>query len=84
MSVRPSIFLYAKNTQNLGKTGPPVPVFISMASERSAIVTSGAGRHSWLAQTHRIAIRQWVCVCVGGGVHVLVHAYACMRASVRA
>ncbi len=32
VSVRPRIFLYAKNTQNLGKTGPPV--FISMASDQ--------------------------------------------------
>ena len=36
MSVRPSIFLDAKNTQNLGETGPPVPVsvFISMAIDQ--------------------------------------------------
>ncbi len=27
-------FFYAKNTQNLGETGPPVPVFISMASDQ--------------------------------------------------
>ena len=33
MSVWPSIFSYAKNTQNLGGTGPPVPVFISMTSD---------------------------------------------------
>ena len=66
--------LYAKNTQYLWETGPLVPVFISMASERPAIVTSGAVRHGWLAQTLRIAIcrRQ----CGGGG--------ACVRAFARA
>ena len=30
VSVRPRIFLYPKNTQHLGETGPPAPVFISM------------------------------------------------------
>ena len=30
----PASFLYAKNTQNLGETGPPVPVVISMASDQ--------------------------------------------------
>ena len=60
----------------------------------SDIVTSGAGLHGWLAQTHRIAIRRrlcvcgCVCVCVWVGVHAFarerVHACACVRASVRA
>ena len=65
-----------------------MPVFISMASERPAIVTSGAGRHDWLAQTHRIAIRRRRCVCMwgGGGVHafarVRAHACAFVRACV--
>ena len=29
-----AFFLYAKNTQNFGETGPAVPVFISMASDQ--------------------------------------------------
>ena len=45
MSVWPSIFLYAKNTQNLGETGPSVPVFISMASDQ-LLSPSEVGRHS--------------------------------------
>ena len=34
VSVWPSIFLHAKNTQNLGETGLPGPVFISMTSDQ--------------------------------------------------
>ena len=79
MSVRPSIFLHAKNTQNLGETGPPLSVLISMASDQ-LIVTRGAGRHGWLAQTHRIAIRQRRCVGGGGGGGARVRAGACVRA----
>ncbi len=61
-----------------------MPVFITMASDQ-AIVTCGAGRHGWLAQTHRIATA--VCVC-GMGVHAFVrvraHTCACVRPFVRA
>ena len=80
VSVWPSIFLYAKNTQTLGQIGPPVPVFY-FNGQRPAIVTSGAGRRGWLAKTHRIAIRRqrYVCVGGGGGVHAFARVRACVR-----
>ena len=64
VSVRPSIFLYAKNTQNLGNRAASASVYFN--GQRPAIVASGTGHHGWLAQTHRIAIRRRRCVCVGG------------------
>ena len=86
MSVRPSIFLYAKNTQNSGKPAASASVYFN--GQRPAIVTSGAGRHGWLAQTHQIAIRQRRCVCVWVCVHafarVYAHACACVSPFVRA
>ena len=48
------------------------------------IFTSGPGRHGWLAQTHRIAIRRRQCVCVCGGGSVCVCGGGeCVRACVR-
>ena len=50
--------------------------------QRTAIVTSGAGHHGWLAQTHRIAIRRCVCVgrvCVCARVRMGVSARMCVR-----
>ena len=67
MSVRPSIFLYAKNTQNLGETRPPVPVFISKASYCHQ--RSGPSR---LAGTDPSNSDTATAVCVCGGVCVCV------------
>ena len=39
-----NFFVYAKNTQNLGGTGPPAAVFISMASDRQFRQRSGASQ----------------------------------------
>ena len=61
MSVRPSIFLYAKNTQNLGETGPPV--FISMASDQLLSTAEQTVTVGW----HR-PIELATAVCVWGGV----------------
>ena len=83
MSVRPSFF-YAKNIQNIGETGPQVSVFISMASDQILSPASGAGRHGWLAHTHRIAIRRRRCACVGcAGVRASAFARVCVRPFVR-
>ena len=41
-------FLYARNTQNLGETGPPVPVFISMASNQLLSPAELAVTVGWL------------------------------------
>ena len=85
MSVRPSIFLYAKNTQNLGETGPSVPVFISMASDQ---LLSPAERPSRLAGTYPSSSDTATAVCVFWGCArvraVRAYARACVRACVRA
>ena len=66
VSVWPSIFLYAKNTQNLGETGPPLSVFISMTS--NCHQRNGSSR---LAATDPSNSDGGVC---GGGV--CVHTFA--------
>ena len=85
MSVRPSIFVYAKNTQNLGETGQPVPVFISMASDQ---LLSPAERPSRLAGTDPTnsdtAKAVWRGACVHAFARVRAHACACVRSFVRA
>ena len=79
MSVRPSIFLYAKNTQNLGEIGPPV--FISMASDQLLSPAERAVTVGW----HRpIEWRYgdggvWACV----HPYARVRAHACVRSCVR-
>ena len=80
MSVRPTIFLYAKNTQNLGDTGPPVPlpVFISMASDQLLSPAERAvtvGGHIAIRQCVRGVCahpRERVCTCAS--VRVCVRA----------
>ena len=83
VSVRPSIFLYAKIPQNLGETWPPVPVFISKASDPLLSPAERAVTVGW----HRIAIQRRRCVCVWGcaGVRAAacVRAGACARVCVR-
>ena len=83
VSVRPSIFLYEKNTQNLGETGPPVPVFISMASDQllSPAERSGPSRLAGTDPSNSDTATA-VCVCVGG-VCALIRAGACARVCVR-
>ena len=75
MSVRPSIFFDAKNIQNLGETGSPVPVFISMASDQ---LLSPAERAVTVGCDTATAVCVWVCVCAR------VHAGACEHVCVRA
>ena len=77
MSVRPSIFLYAKNPQNLGETWPPVPVFIAKASDPLLSPAERAVTVGW----HRIAIQRRRCVCVWG---VCRRSCGCVRTRVRA
>ena len=80
VSVRPSIFLYAKNFQNLWEIGWPVHLFISM-SRRSAIVSPASERvrptttESWLG-----APKQRTATVVCGGVHECAYIRACVRA----
>ena len=55
VSVWPSNFLYAeKHSKRRGNRAASASVYFN--GQRPAIVTSGAGHHGWLAQTHRIAI----------------------------
>ena len=67
VSVRPRIFLYVKNRQNLWETRPPARVFISMASDRHCRPRSGPSR---LGATdlsnsdNRYGGDGGVCVCV--------------------
>ena len=71
MSVRPSTFLYAKNTQNLRETEPPVPVFTSMASNQLLSPAERAVADPSNSDTG-------VCVCVWGGcvcARVCVHPF---------
>ena len=79
VSVRPSIFLYAKNPQNLRETWPPVPVCISKASNPLLSPAEWAVTVAW----HRIAIQQRRCVCVCGGC-AGIRTGACARVCVRA
>ena len=84
MSVRPSIFLYAKNTQNVGETGLPVPVFISMANDQLLSPAERAITVGW----HRPIEYRYgdggVCGCVHAFGRVRAHAFACTRACMRA
>ena len=72
--------------KTLKTSGKPGDASVYFYGQRPAIVTSGAGCHDCLAETHRIAIRRRRCVCVGGGgcVCARVRAGACVRAFVRA
>ena len=84
MSVRPSIFVYAKNTQNLGETGPPVPVFISMASDQLLPPAERAVTVGWNRPIDT-ATAECVCVCLWVGSRCArVRAGACARVCVRA
>ena len=79
VSVRPSIFFICeKQSKPRGNRDASASVYF--IGHWPAIVTSGAGRHGWLAQTHRIPIRRRR--CVGGGARV--RAGACARVCVRA
>ena len=77
MSVRPRYFIYGKNPQNLGETWPPVPVFISKASDPLLLPTARAVTVGWL----RIAIQRRRCVCVW---QVCRRSRGCVRTRVRA
>ena len=85
MSLRPSIFLYAKNTQNLGETGLPVPVFISMANDQLLSPAERAITVGW----HRpIEYRYgdggvWGCARVRAGACARVCMHPFVRACVR-
>ena len=76
MSVRPSIFLYAKNTENLGETGPPVPVFISTASDLKLL---SPAERAITVGWHRPIEYRYV---DSGGVFARVRADACARVCV--
>ncbi len=78
VSVRPSIFYMRKTLKTSGNRATSASVYFN--GQRPAIVTSGAGRHGWLVQTHRIAIRRRQCVC--GGVCSRSHACASVLACV--
>ena len=69
MSVRPShvsspyhFFICEKHSKPRGNRAASV----YFNGQRPAIVTSGAGRHGWLAQSNQTAIRRRRCVCVEG------------------
>ena len=81
MSVPPSIFLQAKNPQNLGETCPPVPVFISKASDPLLSPAEQAITVGWLRIAMRLQRRRCVCVwgCVQVSARVHAHACACVR-----
>ena len=54
-------FFYTRKTLNTsGKPGRQCQCLFQWpaTTSRPAIVASGAGRHGWLAQTHRIAVRR--------------------------
>ena len=61
MSGRPAIF-YMRKTPRENRAASANVYF---NGQRPAIVTNGAGRQGWLAQTHRMAIQRRRCVCVG-------------------
>ena len=82
MSVRPSIcFVYEKKKKHRGNRAASASVYFN--SQRSAIVTSGAGRHGWLAQTNRHGDGGVFVVCVCVCVHAFARVRACVRACVR-
>ena len=63
----------------------PASTSVYFKGQRPAIVTSGAGRHGWLASNSDTATA--VCMCVGvfrRSRGVRAHACACMRPFVRA
>ena len=85
VSVRPRIFLYAKNTQNLGgNRAASASVYFN--GRRPAIVASGTGCHGWVLQNTTDPSNSdklndgdggvWVCARVRAGVRVCVR--ACM------
>ena len=81
VSVWPSIFFRCeKHSKPRRNRATSASVYFN--GQRPAIVTSGAGRHGWLVQTHRIAIRRWRCVCVGG-VCVCTCSRGCVRTCAR-
>ena len=81
ISVQPSIFFICeKHSKPRGNRATSASVYFN--GKRPAIVTSGAARHSWLAQTHRIAVRRRRCVC--GCVYVCTRSRGCVRTRVRA
>ena len=91
VSVRPSIsFICEKHSKPRGNRAANASVYFN--GRPPAIVTTGAGRHGWLAQTHRIVIRRRRCVCMRGVCvcvcvrvrGVRAHACACVRPFVRA
>ena len=71
MSVRASIFLNAKNTQNLGETGSPV--FISMASDQLLSPAERAVTVGWHRPIGDVCGGCVECVCAR------VRAGACVR-----
>ena len=81
-----AFFLYAKNTQNLGgNRAASASVYFN--GQRPAIVTSGAGRHGWLARTDPSDSDTAVCVwgvCVHAFARVHAHSCACVSSCVRA
>ena len=74
--VRPSIFfIFEKHSKPRGNRAASASVYFN--GQQPAIVTSGAGRHGWLAQTHQIAIRQrrcGGCLCTHSHVHPFLRA----------
>ena len=74
-------FRCEKHSKPRGNRAASASVYFN--GQRPAIVTSGAGRHGWLAQTHRIAIRRRRCVCVRGCTRSCGCVRACVRACVR-
>ena len=75
-----AFFLCEKHSKPRGNRAASASVFFN--GQRPAIVTSGAGRYGWLAQTIQIAIQRRRCVCVG--CVCSVRAGACACACVRA
>ena len=76
ISVRPSIFFICEKTQNLGETGPPVPVFISRPAIGYCHKRSGPSR---LVGTYPSNSNFGDGgVCVGGCVFARVHSHACV------
>ena len=82
VSVRPSIFVICKKlSKPWGNLAASASVYFK--GQRPAIVTSGAGRHGWLASNRNTATA--VCMCVGcAGVRAGAYARVCVRAPVRA
>ena len=83
ISVRPRIcFIRENHSKPRGNRAASASVYFN--GQRPAIVASGAGRHGWVPETHRIAIT-WTtvtAVCVFGCVHAFARVRGCMRACV--